>query len=197
MRSRTVWFICTIICHTIALGLFITAILGDSWAVITMKNGAHILNNEKVVTLNGEAIGHYGLWTYCTNNTSICRRQDTFYGDKNGDWFKACQISATTACIFALTAFLASLVNPCCPDCAGVIATLNMFLGWICITAAVAIFTAQETTNLEYGLMEKRSWGWTYIVAWCSSATSLVSSVIAWLSYSPKNQDHEVDALFG
>jgi len=197
MQSRTKWMIASIICHSLAFGLMVTSLVGDSWAIIQMKNGAHILGNNQVVTLNGEVLGNYGLWEYCTKNTSICNRINHFYGQRDSDWFKACQISTTTACIFALTAFLAALINPCCSECASVISALNMFLAWACMTGAVAIFTAKETTNLNSSnLMEKRSWGWTFLIAWCSSGVSLFASIVAWLSYTPKRAEPEVETLF-
>ena len=190
------WKLCTVLFHTMAFGLMLAAVIGNSWAVISMKNGAHILHNNRVITLNGDIVGSYGLWEYCTRNTTSCIRMNYFYGEKDGNWFKACQMSAITACTFAMTAFFAALLNPCFSDCAGVIASLNMFLAWICMTSAVSIFTAKESTNSDNAMMEKRVWGWTYIVAWSGSAISLIASITAWLSYTPKHEESEVNALF-
>ena len=194
--GRALWKFCTILFHALAFALMLAAVIGSSWAVISMKNGAHILHNNRVITLNGDIMGSYGLWEYCTWNTTSCIKMNYFYGAKDGDWFKVCQISATIGCTFAMTAFLAALLKPCFSDCAGNIASLNMFLAWVCMTGAVSIFTANEKTNQEIMLMEKREWGWTYIAAWSGCAASLIASIIAWLSHTPKHEETEVNALF-
>lgn len=179
----------------IALGLLVATVIGDSWVTIQLQHGAHILTTGEVVTLNGDVTGRYGLWEHCFANTTVCVRINNFYRQLNPDWFKAAQIAASTACMFGLTAFIAALLKPCMKDCASVIAALNMFLAWVCITGALGVFTAKEPTNDE-ALMEKRTWGWTFIVGWTSCGMTFLASMVAWLSYTPKQEEPEVDMMF-
>ena len=195
MRSETIWTITTVLIHAIAVALLLISLVGSSWAVIQYQHGMHVLSTGEVTTLNGEVTASYGLWEHCFTNTTICVRINHFYRNLNADWFKAVQIATATACMFGITAFVASILKPCMKDCASVIAALNMFIAWICITGALAVFTAKEPTNDEV-LMEKRVWGWTFMVGWASCGVTFLASVIAWLAYTPRKEQPEVDMLF-
>ena len=177
----SIWDIATVIMHTVTLTLLLTAVSSDYWVLLHHQDGVHLINTGKVLRLNGEYQRHHGLWRLCDNNVNNCSHLNEFYLHAHTKWFLAAQVSAVSACVFVFIAFVSALFKLCLYDGSSVVATINMFIAWICITITLSIVTDKENTNYERHIIE-RHWGWSYIIGWISASFALIASVVAWFS---------------